>query len=44
MAEAKGPKIIGFTYKNKTNQSEALGPPPALSTIEITGITGVPKG
>jgi large subunit ribosomal protein L21 len=44
VAEAKGPKIIGFTYKNKTNQSKRWGHRQHLSTIEITGITGVPKG
>jgi len=44
LADAKGPKITGFTYKNKTNQRKRWGHRQALSTIEITGITGVPKG
>ena len=41
---AKGPKITGFTYKNKTNQRKRWGHRQHYSTIEITGITGVPKG
>jgi len=44
VGENKGPKITGFTYKNKTNQSKRWGHRQHLSTIEITGITGVPKG
>ncbi len=44
VGEAKGPKIIGFTYKNKTNQRKRWGHRQHYSTIEITGITGVPKG
>ncbi len=44
VAEAKGPKITGFTYKNKSNQRKRWGHRQKLSTIEITGITGVPKG
>ena len=40
VGEAKGPKITGFTYKNKTNQQAPLGSPPAATTpIEITGIS-----
>src|SRR5687768_7315810 len=35
---AKGPKITGFTYKNKTNQSRRWGHRQHYSTIEITGI------
>jgi len=35
----KGPKIDGFTYKNKTNQRRRWGHRQSLSAIEITGIT-----
>ena len=35
---AKGPKITGFTYKNKTNQRKRWGHRQQLATIEITGI------
>ena len=41
VGEAKGPKITGFTYKNKTNQRKRWGHRQHYSTIEITGITGV---
>jgi large subunit ribosomal protein L21 len=44
VAEAKGPKITGFKYKSKSNQRKRWGHRQHLSTIEITGITGVPKG
>ena len=44
VGQAKGPKITGFTYKNKTNQRKRWGHRQHYSTIEITGITGVPKG
>ena len=37
--ESKGPKIRGFTYKNKTNQRKRWGHRQRYSTIEITGIT-----
>ena len=43
VGEAKGPKITGFTYKNKTNQRKRWGHRQHYSTIEITGITGVPS-
>ena len=36
---AKGPKITGFTYKNKTNQRRHWGHRQGYSTIEITSIT-----
>ena len=36
---AKGPKINGFTYKNKSNQRKRWGHRQKYSTIEITGIT-----
>ncbi len=35
---AKGPKIEGFTYKNKSNQRTRWGHRQKLSTIEITSI------
>ena len=37
--DAKGPKINGFVYKNKSNNRKRWGHRTALSTIEITGIT-----
>jgi large subunit ribosomal protein L21 len=36
---AKGPKIRGFTYKNKSNQRRSWGHRQHYSTIEITGIS-----
>ncbi len=39
VAEAKGPKVTGFTYKNKTNQRKRWGHRQHYSTVEITGIT-----
>jgi large subunit ribosomal protein L21 len=39
VGESKGPKIRGFTYKNKTNQRRRWGHRQRYSTIEITGIT-----
>ena len=39
VADAKGPKINGFTYKNKSNQSKRWGHRQKYSTVEITGIT-----
>jgi len=39
VGEAKGPKITGFTYKNKTNQRRRWGHRQHYATIEITGIT-----
>jgi large subunit ribosomal protein L21 len=38
VGEAKGPKIKGFTYKNKSNQRKRWGHRQHYSTIEITGI------
>ncbi len=35
---AKGPKITGFTYKNKTNQRTRWGHRQRYDTIRITGI------
>jgi large subunit ribosomal protein L21 len=39
VGDAKGPKINGFTYKNKSNQRKRWGHRQRYSTIEITGIT-----
>ncbi|HEV3402341.1 MAG TPA: 50S ribosomal protein L21 [Acidimicrobiales bacterium] len=39
VGEAKGPKIRGFTYKNKTNQRRHWGHRQHHATIEITGIS-----
>ncbi len=39
VGQAKGPKITGFTYKNKTNQRRHWGHRQGYSTIEITSIT-----
>ena len=39
VGEAKGPKITGFTYKNKTNNQPRWGHRQQYATIEITGIT-----
>ena len=39
VGEAKGPKINGFTYKNKSNQRRRWGHRQKYSTIEITGIS-----
>ncbi len=36
--EHRGPKITGFTYKNKSNQRKRWGHRQTLATIEITGI------
>ena len=39
MGEELGPKVRGFTYKNKSNQSTRWGHRQRYSTIAITGIT-----
>ena len=39
VGEAKGPKIRGFTYKNKSNQRKPWGHRQHYSTIEITAIS-----
>lgn len=39
VGEAKGPKIRGFTYKNKSNQRRRWGHRQHYSVIEITDIT-----
>ena len=39
VGEAKGPKITGMTYKNKTNSRRRFGHRQQYDRIEITGIT-----
>jgi large subunit ribosomal protein L21 len=39
VGESKGPKIKGFTYKNKSNERKSWGHRQHYSTIEIVGIT-----
>jgi large subunit ribosomal protein L21 len=39
VGEAAGPKIVGFKYKNKSNQRRHWGHRQHYTTIEITGIT-----
>ena len=39
LGEELGPKIRGFTYKNKSNQSTRWGHRQRYSTIAITGIS-----
>ncbi|MEO9223966.1 MAG: 50S ribosomal protein L21 [Acidimicrobiales bacterium] len=39
VGDAKGPKITGFKYKNKTNQRRRWGHRQKYNTIEITGIS-----
>jgi large subunit ribosomal protein L21 len=39
LSETKGPKIRGFTYKNKSNQRRRWGHRQHYSLVEITGIT-----
>lgn len=39
IGESKGPKITGFTYKNKTNQRTRWGHRQKYDTIEITSIS-----
>ncbi len=39
VGEAKGPKIQGFTYKNKSNQRKRWGHRQHYDTIEITKIS-----
>ena len=39
VGDAKGPKIIGFTYKPKSNNRRRWGHRQRYTTIEITGIT-----
>ena len=39
VGEAKGPKINGFTYKNKTRSRRRFGHRQHYTRIEITGIS-----
>jgi large subunit ribosomal protein L21 len=39
VGEAKGPKIDGFFYRNKTNTRRRWGHRQQYTTIEITGIS-----
>ena len=39
LGESKGPKIRGFTYKNKSNNRRRWGHRQHYSTIEITGVS-----
>jgi large subunit ribosomal protein L21 len=39
VADSKGPKIRGFTYKNKSNNRRHWGHRQHYATIEVTGIT-----
>ena len=39
VGEARGPKIKGYTYKNKSNERKHWGHRQHYSTIEITGIS-----
>jgi large subunit ribosomal protein L21 len=38
VGESKGPKVVGFTYKNKTNQRRRFGHRQKYSTLEISSI------
>jgi large subunit ribosomal protein L21 len=38
VGDAQGPKVVGFTYKAKTNQRRHWGHRQRYQTIEITGI------
>ena len=40
VGEARGPKINGFVYKNKSNNRKRWGHRQHLSVLEITGISG----
>lgn len=39
VGDAKGPKINGFTYKNKTNNRKRWGHRQKYTRLEITGIS-----
>jgi large subunit ribosomal protein L21 len=39
VGEAAGPKVVGFRYKNKSNQRRHWGHRQHYTTIEITGIS-----
>ena len=38
VSEQRGPKIVGFTYKNKSNNRRRWGHRQTYATVEITGI------
>ena len=40
LGATKGPKITGFTYKNKSNQRKRWGHRQGYDTVEITSIKG----
>jgi large subunit ribosomal protein L21 len=39
VTSVKGPKITGFTYKNKSNNHRRWGHRQSYDSVEITGIT-----
>jgi large subunit ribosomal protein L21 len=39
VGESKGPKINGFTYKNKSNERRRWGHRQHYATVEVTSIT-----
>src|SRR6476659_8227577 len=43
VGEAKGPKVTGFTYKNKTRSRRRWGHRQGYDVVEITGITASKK-
>jgi large subunit ribosomal protein L21 len=43
VGETLGPKVVGFRYKNKSNQRRHWGHRQQYTTIEITGITAPGK-
>jgi len=43
VGEAKGPKVTGFTYKNKTRSRRRWGHRQGYDVVEITGITAGKK-
>ena len=44
VGETLGPKVVGFRYKNKSNQRRHWGHRQQYTTIEITGITAPGSG
>ena len=40
VGDSLGPKVVGFRYKNKSNQRKHWGHRQQYTTIEITGISG----
>lgn len=39
VGRAQGPKVVGFTYKNKSNNRRRWGHRQSYDRVEITGIT-----